>query len=81
MPFLRQTAVADCLTKQPTFEIVQWATRASGVDDQEVDLRTAARLIAPACARTRGRRLDAWSALTPSCSRRPLPCRSVAVLR
>jgi hypothetical protein len=30
MPFLRQMAVADCLTKQPTFEIVQWATEHPG---------------------------------------------------
>lgn len=30
MPFLRHTVVADCVTKQPTFEIVQWATEHPG---------------------------------------------------
>lgn len=25
VPFLRQTVVAECVTKQPTLEIVQWA--------------------------------------------------------
>lgn len=30
MPFLRTLEVADCLTKQPTLEIVQWASEHPG---------------------------------------------------
>jgi hypothetical protein len=30
MPFLRSLEASDCLTKQPTFEIVQWASEHPG---------------------------------------------------